>query len=221
MSKVIQQLSYRGYSKFPNYLWLLLRDGKLTSSSFGWFITLLGLASFDIRRPEVFGCINKDFEFLARDLGVDKSTLSKVTKKLMGLNLLEFKIVQGRKLICVSHYWQYQTKIIQKLAKLSFENYAKLDMLITYVEDEQCSTNGIDNIEEILLKIDSYLETEEKIQWKQLQKRGYSFINPLRRKLSSPSSNNNSIVEINNRDEEWNIDIPSTDSKNIYEGYDY
>ena len=117
MSKVIQQLSYKGYSKFPHYLWLLLRDGKLSSSSFGWFVTLLGLASFDIRRPDVFGCINKDFEFLAKDLGVDKSTLSKVMKKLRELGLLEFREVHGRKLISVTHYWQYQTKIIQKLTK--------------------------------------------------------------------------------------------------------
>jgi len=223
MSKVIQQLSYKGYSKFPHYIWLLLRDGKLSSSSFGWFITLLGLASFDIRRPEVFGCINKDFEFLARDLGVDKSTLSKVMKKLRGLGLLEFREVHGRKLICVSHYWQYQTKIIQKLVKLSFESYSELEMLIAFVESDSNTAGTPESIEEIQLIIDNYLELNEKTQRKQLQKHGYSFINPLRRNLSSPRSKYISSINSNYINED--IDIPDADSKtdkaNMYEGYDY
>jgi len=209
-----------------------MHSGKLTSSSFGWFITLLGLASFDTRKPEVFGCINKDFEALARDLGVDRSTLSKVMKKLRELGLLEYKEVFDTNLVCVSHYWQYQTKIIQKLAKLTFGSYIEVEMLIDYVESKAETIKIPDDIEEIQHIIDKHLEILEKKQRLELQKNGYSYRNPVRRNLSSPSNSYISSTNSNyvSKDKDIDIDpdvidIANTNSEldkaKVYEGYDY
>ena len=91
------------------------------------------------------------------------------------------------------------------------------------MEAEPNTAISPESIEEIQLLIDKCLETDEKTQRTQLQKQGYSFTNPLRRNLSSPSSSYISSTNSNYISED--IDIPNANSKldkaNIYEGYDY
>lgn len=135
MKKISQSTSFRGYTIFPHYMSLLFKEKKLNSASLGWFMLLLVFASFDLRNPQFYGCINKSYTEIGNALNVDASTVQRQVNTLLKVGLLVLRPLNGdNRLLFVNHFWTYDYRIANKLSKIKFKNVKELETLIKSLE---------------------------------------------------------------------------------------
>jgi hypothetical protein len=222
MTKVYQPLVFRGFTPSPHYLALLVKEGKISVTTLGWYYILLGLTDFDFKHA-TYGCINKDSQNIARELNAHASTLNRLLKRLGNANLTSTKLIHGVALTSINHYWQFDIKVAQTLAKLTFPNYGEVEMLLDWVESENGTINSSEQLINIQQKIAEYALNFAETRGIQVQKRWYNLIRPYKAKLSSPPSSY--ISSTNSKYLSEDIDIPNANSildiANKYEGYDY
>lgn len=128
--KIRKPLKHKGYISVPRRVILLLKEGQLNFSDFGFYIFLL--QEVDWYRPRItFGCIPKTDIDLAIDSGCDPSTISRRKSKLNRLGLIE-ETSEG--LIRIKNFEKYTAKIASQLAQMEVadlqEDFAQTQSII-------------------------------------------------------------------------------------------
>ncbi len=116
--KMRKPLKHKGFINIPRRIILLLKEGQLNFSDFGFYIFLLQEADWFPPR-NTFGCVPKTDIDLAIDSNCDPSTISRRKSKLKKLGLIE-ETVNG--LIRIKNFEKYTARIASQLGQMEVAN---------------------------------------------------------------------------------------------------
>ena len=162
-----KDIKFKGYSIFPHYLLLLLKEKRINVTSLGWLTIFLSLACFDQQDLGLYGSIIKTPSDIARCFKINRTTVTRQLETLVKAQLIDKALSRdGYQIYKIRHYWMLDYRAARQLAIFDFHNYAVIENMAD-VLDPKLTINGLENMQAKvadLLRNNAYLHSLSSIK---------------------------------------------------------
>lgn len=115
--KVIYPINYKGYFPFLRNILRLVREDILSLQQLGFYMCFIAQVDFDPRHA-LYRVIIRDDEQIAKEFGINSTTVYRQRKKLIETGLLYEEDGYTK----VTNYLMFELETVKKLAKVDIKN---------------------------------------------------------------------------------------------------